>query len=272
MISGAAIGTYDLVSVTDANGCTYNPIGQVVIDTFPTPMVDPLNNQYACEGDQLTIQQFSGTPAGNTFAWTNTTGTDLGFGLSGTGNIGSFTGVNGTGSPISVTVSVIPTSANGCVGPPQDFLVTVNPIPQVSFTNAAIGCEPLTVSFTNTSNPQGVNCIWDFGDGTTENSCGSVSHTYVAGNYDVSLTVTSSAGCTASVTYTEYVIVSQQPHAAFTYAPHELTIEDTEVEFTNESIDADYYEWDFGDNTGISNQVDLHIHSLKIRLEHIPLF
>jgi gliding motility-associated-like protein len=251
VIFPAAIGTYDIVSITDANGCTNNLNGQVAVDTFATPTVDALSDQSVCDGDQLQVQSFTGSPAGNTFDWTATN--DLGFGLAGTGDIGSFTGVNGTGSAVTSTINVTPTSVNGCIGNTQSFTITVNPLPQVSFSDAASGCEPLIVEFVNTTPGNNASCTWDFGDGNVLTGCGAVSNTYSAGNYDVSLTVTSDLGCTATVTYLQYVAVSPQPDANFSYLPDEITVENTVVEFTNLSTDADYYEWDFGDGSGISN-------------------
>lgn len=255
-INSAAVGTYDLISITDANGCTNALVGQVVIDTYPTPVVDPMANQSVCEGDDLLVTAFSGSPAGNTYDWVNLTGTDVGFGLNGTGDIGNFTGVNGTGLPIPVTIEVTPTSADGCVGAPETFVITVNPLPVVAFDGGPLtGCEPLIVTFNNLTNPPGAFCEWSFGDGNVQFGCGSVSNTYMnAGLYDVSLTVTSQEGCQATTTYNSYVEVFEQPIASFSYSPNaDITIEDTEVEFTNTSVNANTYTWDFGDGSPISN-------------------
>ena len=248
-IAGAAVGTYDLVTITDANGCTNTISGQAVIDEFPTPVVNPLNNQFVCHDDNLVIQTFTSTPPGSTFSWTNTTGTDVGFGLSGNGQIGSFTGNNTGTAPVGVTVEVTPTSADGCVGPTEDFLVTVNPLPDVTFTGPASGCAPLAVSFTNTTAVPGQFCEWDFGDGTTAQGCGTVSHVYASGTFDVGLTVTSTAGCTNSTTYSSYVDVTPMPNASFTFSPQEIDVQDPVVEFFNGSTNADTYEWDFGDES-----------------------
>src|SRR5258708_13036968 len=59
-------------------------------------------------------------------SWTSTG--NVGFGLSGSGNIASYSATNLTTAPVVVTVSVTAT-ANGCVGPATTFTVTVNPTP-----------------------------------------------------------------------------------------------------------------------------------------------
>ena len=72
----------------------------------------------------------------------------------------------------------------------------------------------------------------------------------------MTLTVTSDQGCTATDTYFDYVEVAPYPVANFTYSPTELDILDTEVEFTNNSVFADTYEWSFGDLTANSADTD----------------
>lgn len=256
-IAGAAEGTYDLVSVTDGNGCVNPLAGQAIVDFHPVPILDPLVNQYQCEGSDLLIQTFVVNPAGSILNWTNTSGIDVGFGMAGAGDIGNFTTVNGTGVPVQANIDVTPTSVNGCVGVTESFTVTVNPLPIVSFIGGPLsGCEPLTVNFTNTTTPNSQNCVWDFGNGNIVNDCGPISNVYMAGDYDVTLTVTTAEGCTSSDTYASYVNVSPQPVALFSYSPQEITVEDPVVEFTNSSINASSYIWDFGDNSVNSSVTD----------------
>ena len=92
IIAGAPLGTYDLVSITDGNGCTNTISGQAIVSEYPVPVMAPLVNHGLCHGETFTVQTFDSNPPGATFTWTNTTGTDVGFGLNGTGDIGSFTG------------------------------------------------------------------------------------------------------------------------------------------------------------------------------------
>jgi hypothetical protein len=55
------------------------------------------------------------------------------FWFTGAGNIPIFLASNTTGADIDVTVSVTPTSANGCLGVAEDFVITVHPNPTVLF-------------------------------------------------------------------------------------------------------------------------------------------
>ncbi len=247
-------GSYEIVSVAD-QFCT-NIISETVnVNSYPVVSVDPISDYSVCEQHQLTINNFTGQPNGNTFNWNMISGTDIGFGTSGNGNIGNFTGIN----PQTSTIEVIATSdnANGnCVSQPISFDVTVNPLPVVSFTAIdTFGCEPLTVTLNNTST-ESFNCEWNFSDGTTLQSCGLTSVTFDAGTYDVQLIVTSAAGCTDSIFKTNYIYVTPMPQAIFGFSPQTTDINHTEIEFNNASIDADTYIWDFGDESPISNEVN----------------
>ncbi|MBI3133133.1 MAG: gliding motility-associated C-terminal domain-containing protein [Bacteroidetes bacterium] len=257
ILSGAAAGSYDLVSVTDANNCTNAVTGNATISINPTPVMNPLVDQEICEGSNLSVQGFASNVAGSSFDWVNVTGTDVGFGLSGTGNIPIFLAVNGTGTDIPVTVSVTPTSPQNCVGNPATFIITIHPNPVVSFVgDSLVGCEPHTVNFTNTSSIPGQNCVWSFGTGLGATGCGTVTTVFAAGTYSVSLDVTTADGCFGSATVTNYIQVYEQAEAAFSYSPQVIDIDDTEVEFLNQSDNADGFAWDFGDTTATVYQVN----------------
>ena len=253
----ATEGTYTAVSITDANGCTNTLSGSVVKEILPVPVLDVIPPQSVCDGKSLGIPGFTCDVPGSTFGWSNTTGTNVGFGLSGSGNISSFIATNSSTAPLTVTVEYVATSADGCISDPETFTVTVNPTPAVSFTtDPVVGCAPVNVTFYNTTVPAGVNCNWDFGDGSSAMDCGSVIHQYQAGTFDVTLTVETAEGCSASETYVDYIIVLPPPVAAFTADPIVTDIDNPDIEFTNQSLNADEYLWDFGDHsatTGIEN-------------------
>ena len=256
ILAGASAGSYDLVSVTDANGCTNALVGNATISNFPIPVMGPLVPQGICEGSNLNSQAFTSSVPGSTFTWTNTTGIDVGFGLSGNSFIPIFLATNGTGADIAVTITVTPTSPNGCAGLPINFIITVHPLPIVSFAGQITGCEPLEVTLTNSSSPAGSNCLWDFGNGNSTFGCNSVTTIYNAGTYDVILSVTTADGCFGTATENNYIVVNELPEAEFTFTPQDLNVDETTVEFNNNSFNASSYTWDFGDETGTENFID----------------
>jgi gliding motility-associated-like protein len=90
--------------------------------------------------------------------------------------------------------------------------------PPVAQFSASVteGCDPINVTFTNTSqNAQ--TYAWDFGNGQTSNSAGPVSMTYDAsqGSYVVTLTALQGAQCTdqASTAITVFICGCTNPEA-----------------------------------------------------------
>ncbi len=144
------------------------------------------------------------------------------------------------------TITLIVTTELGCSDTVTLELDMVGSSIAVDFiADITEGCEPLTVQFDNTGE-SGVSCSWDFGDGTFASSCGSVTHTYLTdGVYDVSLTVTSESGCFGTLIRNSYINVYPVPVANFVFTPNAPTTLDTEVAFTNYSIDADSWLWIF---------------------------
>jgi gliding motility-associated-like protein len=113
---------------TDANGCT--SIDQVIISVNPPPTVNDPTDQVLCSNISTTAIAFTGNSTGVTYNWLNSDAT-IGLGASGTGDIASFISTNLSSSPVVSTITVTPT-LNGCIGTPQDFTITVNPIPTVN--------------------------------------------------------------------------------------------------------------------------------------------
>ncbi|WP_345162680.1 PKD-like domain-containing protein [Pontibacter saemangeumensis] len=117
------------VTVTpSANGCPGTP-RTFTVTVNPTPTVNTIASRTLCNGASGAAISFGSPVAGTTYSWTSSA--NVGFGLSGTGNIGAFTATNTTAAPVVATVTVTP-SANGCPGTPQTFTVTVNPTPTVN--------------------------------------------------------------------------------------------------------------------------------------------
>lgn len=312
------------ITVTPSlNGCTGTPT-TFTITVDPPPTMDPVADQELCEGENTAAINFTSPFAGATFDWLNDN-TGIGLAANGTGSIPSFVGTNGGAAPITGTISVVPT-LNGCIGVPQQFTITVNPIPAVdaganvvvcdgdqitltatgantyqwapnltngqpfvptysgmyyvvgtdvngcvnvdsvdvtiepipavSFTaDTTQGCEGLSVTFTNTTPGVFTDCFWTFSNGATATGCGSVTVTFNnAGLFDATLTTVSAAGCSNTVTYTDYIYIEDNPNAAFTPSSSVVSVFDSQIAFNNQSTGADSYSWDFGDGSPNSTQ------------------
>ena len=227
-------GDYD-ICVVDANGCEVNYT--LTVDPGETPAdatIAPFG-PLCINDDPVTMTAAS---PGGTFSGPGVTGSTFDPGAVGLG-----------------TYTITNTIVDGC-GDFATYDITVNPLPVVSFTSDEnTGCSPLDVTFYNTGDA-GASCTWDFGDGSIATSCGDVGHLYdIAGEYDVSLTVTDANGCTNSQTLYDYISVFEVPNAAFRFGPQPATTIDTEINFTDMSTGASAWEWTFG-NLGNSNFQD----------------
>ncbi|RYZ99472.1 MAG: PKD domain-containing protein [Sphingobacteriaceae bacterium] len=151
------------------------------------------------------------------------------------------------------TVRLIITDAAGC----KDTATLENYIrvngPKANFNAAVPGsCLQSVVSFNDLSTTDGINAItewiWNFGDGNTQTfTAAPFTHAYNnAGVYNVSLTVKDAAGCSASLTKTNHIIISK-PVASFVTADT-VSCPGSNVVFSNNSTGPDLkYSWNFGD-------------------------
>ncbi len=134
---------------------------------------------------------------------------------------------------------------DGCGYDTATVDITVFPSPNVAFSSEPDSvCIDVPFTFTNLSTGL-ASCSWDFGDGGSS-TLFDPEHSYSAtGVYNVTLTgVSQTNGCTASVTHP--VVVSTNAVAAFTPNPVNGCMP-LEVSFTNNSTNADFQSWDFGD-------------------------
>ena len=124
------------------------------ITVNPTGQVNTVDNQIVSNGFNTIDINFSTTNEnGNTtYAWTNSNAS-IGLAASGIGIISAFTGINTGTFPIISTLEVTPTFTNNgvsCIGAPESFIITVNPIAQVNFTENLVvsNGETVTIPFT----------------------------------------------------------------------------------------------------------------------------
>ena len=133
-----------------ASGCSGAPTPVTyTITVNPSPVVNPIANITVCNGANVPASAFSSTPAGASFAWTNSNST-IGLAASGSGNTPAFTASNSTGSAVTATVAVTPT-LNGCVGTPVSYTITVNPTPSAPTAAGITICPNNTATLTATA-------------------------------------------------------------------------------------------------------------------------
>lgn len=158
----------------------------------------------------------------------------------------------------SFDVSLTVTDINDCE---DTYVQTIDWFPesQISvFVEEQTGCAPFEVTFVNNSFPiNGYTTEWDLGDGTTSLEA-SPSHIYPdPGVYSINLTITSPTNCVSQQDFNSLITVQSSPIAAFTCTPQNPTNFAPIVTFTDQSVDAVNWNWDFGtgDNSMLQNPV-----------------
>lgn len=224
--TGLCAGTYP-IEVIDATGCTV--LDTVILNDGPPyaiATIDPAGP--FCE--DAPAYTMTAAQTGGTWAGTGIT------------NAATGTFDPATAGPGTYTITY---TMGGACGDVDTEDVIVNPLPVISFTaDITQGCEPLTVTFTNTGATG--NCVWNFGDGGSSTNC-DPTYTYSnAGIYDVTLTVTDANGCVNSMVMPAFINVYGLPGADFTFGPQPTTMMYPEINFTDGSTgNPVQWEWDF---------------------------
>jgi len=149
--------------------CTGTPIA-FTVTINPTPTVNTVSNQLACNSGATTAVNFSGAVTGTTYSWTNSNAS-IGLAASGTGNIASFTAVNTGTAPVTATITVTPNYTNGgttCSGTATTFTITVNPQGQVNTVSNHTICNGANTTAVNFStNNTGVTTTYSWTNSNT---------------------------------------------------------------------------------------------------------
>ncbi len=143
-------------------------------------------------------------------------------------------------------------SENQCTATKTNTLqVFANPVASIG-NYITSGCNPLTVSFANTSTSgTPMTYLWSFSDGSTSTSISPTQTFTQPGVYSVSLTVSTSQQCidTKSVTGVSTITVSNVPTALFNFTSATgACLLNNSLNFNNTSttLGAATYSWAFG--------------------------
>ncbi len=222
--------TVTLIVYGSTPGC--NDTSTQVFDVFP-----PLNPSFVPPAGQCIVgNSFNFTAGGqfstySTFLWNFT-----GFATPTTSVLQNPNGIsyNQYGNfPVAITVTT-----KTCT---KTFIDTIRVYPntQALFNvNNAIGCQPLSVPFTNQSiYGTGVHFLWNFGDGTNSTQQNPIHAYQDTGFFNVTLTVNTTAGCvgTSSVSVNGAIHVLPGPRTGFIVKPTHTDIYHDIITFTDTS-------------------------------------
>ena len=216
-----------IVEELKPNGCFGYDSVLVEIHDTPNPMISALGPTYICQGVDVLLKLNN---VYESYLWNN--GSSL----------------SELSANIQGDYSVIVTDKFGCVNTSNSILIDVQSDFFADFIFDGI-CINNPTFFSSTSSSLGtiINSLtWDFGNGF-QSFKDSVSYSYnVVGDYLVSLSVETAAGCKDSTVKT--VSIFGSPKANFNYNPYTISTLKPEINFLNTSVDGSLYLWDFGDS------------------------
>ncbi len=174
----AMAGAYSVtLTLTSNNGCVGSVVDTVIV--IPSPVLTVSAGGSICAGSSVTLSAAGAV----TYLWSPF--------------VGCATCQSTNASPtVTTTYTVIGTNAAGCSSSAAIVVHVINA--SAAFTYSGV-CSGNTIAFTDESTGGIVSWNWNFGNGATS-TLQNPTHTFATdGMYNVSETVTSDSGCTATV-------------------------------------------------------------------------
>ncbi len=241
----ASDGSYDItLTTTSADGCVDDTTITVVI--YPIPVASFTAGDVCVNTPPMYFNESSTIASGTVSSW------DWSFGNGTTSALQN--PVNNYGVDGTFITELIVTSDFGC----KDTItnnVNVLEKPIAAFTSDIVtACNPECIQFMDLSTSATTNITgweWDFNNGQTltdmdPQAC--YNHSFDATvYYDVNLIAENSFGCKDTTFTDDYISIVPMPVASFAFNPQDPDVWESDVLFTNTSMLADSYYWEFGD-------------------------
>lgn len=245
------------LTVTSSTGCDTSITQDVLVR--PAPVV-AMTHSPACAGAEIIFVGIASIDYGGVTGYTWAFGNS---GITETGAQADHLFASAGNQLISLTV----TSNLGCTTALTQN-VMVYPTPQSSFVldvDAVCGNLPIgLLDLSEVDAPSDlVNYAWYFDDQLVSSSASSAVYAPGPGMYDVTLVVTTEAGCSDSYTEQQAVHVYPVPQAGFSLASEEAFMSNPTVQIVNQaSADVNSWEYHFGDGTTASFSSGVHQYSI----------
>ncbi len=260
IVSPTSTTTY-YITVSDLCG-TPSKLDSVTITIYDYPVINITTTPSSgCMPLEVTFGNNATIASGSTYNW------DLGNGtLSNSINpIETYSDSGHYDISLSITTPQGCTSADTILNAVKSFFV---PIVDFDYSPDK-GCMPLEVTFSDHSQTTtGSTYNWDFGNGNESSIENPVEVFTDSGYFDVSLTITTSEGCTSSDTVLNAITSYSTPVADFSYSPLTPTIMLNPVYFVDHSVGViDHWNWTLGDSLITSSDIN-PVHSFMVEADY----
>lgn len=232
VLNNLPAGDYSVTMFDDA-GC------QLVASTSilnPAPIIVEISGpEFVCAGESVSYAaDISGAQGGFAIDWMN--------GFSNLQNI-SFT------PDASMLISVEVTDSQGCSAI-DELSLTRRPLPEATIaTDINAGCMPICVNYElniNSTEPL-ASIVWESSTGFNYEENFLKLCYEESGVFGVNVQLLDIHGCQNTVDGSNLINVYPLPTAMFTVNPQETSILEPEIQLFQQSTDADFYTWNFGD-------------------------
>lgn len=236
-VSPVATTSYDVYAVNE-NGCQ-SGTETITVTLYPSLSGTISSDVTICPGFStlLDASASGGNGGPYTFDWSS-------------GQTNTSAGADQISVSPQTTTTYTVTISDGCETTPisLDVNVIVAPVPEPSFQILSPPqCEPGTFVVQNTTDPNLTQSIvWVVNnDEVFVDQEVITTQSYMAGLYDLEMTVTSGDGCVGMALFEDALVVAPSPTAGFTFSPSPPTMFNTQVLFNNGSSGATTYQWYF---------------------------
>jgi PKD repeat protein len=261
-------GAYTVsLAVTATTGCIHTKTGKVTVYSTPVPNFPVFTNCVNSVSSFSNTSTVTGTAAINSYTW----------------NFGDGSPKTNTQNPThtytlanTYTVKLIVATAFCRDSITKSISINLRPTPNFVFT-PTINCPPFPITFSNTT-LNGVNYLWRFGTAPTATSnLAAPSFTYLnttqtTQTYSITLISSTGVGCADSVK--KIIRVYPKPVASFT-TNGIAGCSPIAINFTNTSIGATTYSWNFGDGGSTTQTNTAHTYTnvgLSLQTRTVELF
>lgn len=228
----AGVGKHKVVyKITDGYGCKNKDSIFITVNGLPDARINPAGP--FCDNDGVKVITPMTTPNG------------IFYGGPYIDKLGNFSPTVSAAGVHQVLYKV--SDKNACINI-DSIKVKVNTKPVFNFTGEPLkGCEPLEVDFVGGAGFKKYE--WNFGNGQKASGQQVQTTYYNQGKKTVTLMVTDNNNCVATIIKPNYITSYPRPKVNFNYAPFEINLSLTPVQFTNFTVgdSIDHYRWDVED-------------------------